>query len=97
MAEYTYLGPADVFIYGGKEYHQGDSIQMSAEMMEHHAVWGKHRFEGHEDLTLSVPPELPSTVAGPFNEAGELVVEDDRPKASAPKPPSASAGADDKK
>ena len=56
---YKYLGPASTFIYKDKEYHPGDSIPMTKDEMEHHAVWGSnHQFENSTTGTNTIdnPP-----------------------------------------
>lgn len=49
-----YLGPADTFIVGDKEYHRGDSVPMSAELRRHHEMHG-HRFDDSPEPALIVP------------------------------------------
>lgn len=58
-----YMGPSDTFRLeeGGKEYHPGDNVPMSKEMVGHHERLG-HVFE----TTPEPEPTLPSeTVAVP--------------------------------
>jgi hypothetical protein len=52
----VYRGPADVFIHGGKEYHQGDNIPISKEAVAHHVREG-HRFEGNDPDVAPAQPQ----------------------------------------
>lgn len=53
-----YLGPADVFIIGDKEYTQGMSVPISKELQVHHERFG-HRFEDTPE-PLPVAPTVTS-------------------------------------
>lgn len=56
----VYRGPADVFIYGDKEYTQGQNIPLSKELQTHHERFG-HRFEN----TPEAAPIRPASVSEP--------------------------------
>ncbi len=56
-----YLGPADVFMVGDKEYRRGQSVPLSAESRRHHEIHG-HRFDDSPDPA----PIVPTIEAGPL-------------------------------
>jgi hypothetical protein len=56
-----YLGPSATFIYGGKEYHPGDDMPISAAAMRHHELYGGHRWADSPDEA----PVIPATMAAP--------------------------------
>lgn len=70
-----YLGPADVFIVGDKLYHPGDTVPLSKDAREHHALHG-HRFEDVNplgDLLEAAPPVSPEPL--PRDERGAIVAD----------------------
>lgn len=82
-----YFGPADVFVFKGKEYHPGDDMPISrAEIAHYFDVGTQHRWEGGPPYT-NVVVVSPTAEVHAFDDRGQMgeAEPESKPKVAATK------------
>jgi hypothetical protein len=72
--------------YKGTYYRPGDNIPMSQEEIEHHVVWGKHRFEGYDAESGLIVMPIVQVRPNPVDDRGQEILLDDKNRVAKEQP-----------